>query len=57
MPVGPRGEKRPRDVIANAIHVMRVATREIEDEYVNPEQSAGGRQGWRAHADVLSAER
>jgi hypothetical protein len=29
MPRGPRGEKRPADVIGNAIHVMRIATREI----------------------------
>jgi hypothetical protein len=29
MPRGPRGEKRPADVIGNAIHVMRIATREV----------------------------
>ena len=27
----PRGEKRPADVIGNAVHVMRIATGEIED--------------------------
>jgi hypothetical protein len=31
MPRGPKGEKRPADVIGNAVHVMRVATGEIED--------------------------
>jgi hypothetical protein len=28
---GPRGERRPADVIGNAVHVMRIATGEIED--------------------------
>jgi hypothetical protein len=32
MPRGPKGEKRPADVIGNAVHVMRIATGEIEDE-------------------------
>ena len=31
MPRGPKGEKRPADVIGNAVHVMRVATGEVED--------------------------
>jgi hypothetical protein len=31
MPRGPRGEKSPADVIGNAVHVMRIATGEIED--------------------------
>lgn len=31
MPRGPKGEKRPADVIGNAIHVMRIATGEIEE--------------------------
>jgi hypothetical protein len=26
----PQGERRPRDVIANAVHVMRITTGEIE---------------------------
>jgi hypothetical protein len=29
MPRGPRGEKRPTDVIGNAGHVMRIAMGEI----------------------------
>lgn len=32
MPKGPKGQKRPADVIANAVHVMRIATGEAEDE-------------------------
>jgi hypothetical protein len=27
MPTGPKGEPRPADVIGNAVHVMRIATR------------------------------
>jgi hypothetical protein len=30
MPRGPKGEKRPADVIGNAVHVMRIATGETE---------------------------
>jgi hypothetical protein len=30
MPRGPKGEKRPADVIGNAVHVMRIATGQIE---------------------------
>src|SRR5271169_4500240 len=36
MPRGPRGEKRPADVIGNAVHVMRIATGEIEDKARDP---------------------
>jgi hypothetical protein len=28
---GPKGEKRPADAIGNAVHVMRIATGEIEE--------------------------
>jgi hypothetical protein len=31
LPRGLKGEKRPADVIGNAVHVMRIATGEIED--------------------------
>jgi hypothetical protein len=31
MPKGPSGERRPADVIGNAVRVMRIATGEIED--------------------------
>jgi hypothetical protein len=34
MPRGPRGEKRPADVIGAAIMVARIATGEIEDQDV-----------------------
>ena len=29
---GPRGEKRPADVIGNAVRVMQIATGEIQDD-------------------------
>ena len=32
MPKGPKGEKRPADVIGAAVKVMQIATGEIEDE-------------------------
>jgi len=31
VPRGPKGERRPADVIGNAVHVMRIATGEAED--------------------------
>jgi hypothetical protein len=37
MPRGPKGERRPADVIGNAVHVMRIATGQIEDEIPTPE--------------------
>ena len=36
MPKGPRGEKRPADVVARAVKVMRIATgEEAEDARIN----------------------
>jgi len=32
MPRGPKGEGRPADVIGNAVHVMRIATGEAEED-------------------------
>jgi len=55
MPKGPRGEKRPADVIGNAVKVMRIATGEDEDE--QPKESAAaelGRKGGQARAASLS---
>jgi hypothetical protein len=41
MPRGPRGEKRPADVIGNAVHVMRIATGEIQESADQPLFSRG----------------
>ena len=51
MPKGPKGEKRPADVIGNAVHVMRIATGEAE-EGQEPENPAAvlGRRGGAARA-------
>ena len=32
--IGPHGEKRPDDPIANAVHIARLATGEAEEQYV-----------------------
>ncbi|MEA2778569.1 MAG: hypothetical protein QOK29_113 [Rhodospirillaceae bacterium] len=58
MPKGPKGEKRPADVIGNAVHVMRIATGEIEEKL--PERSAAaelGSRGGKARAEKLSKKR
>jgi hypothetical protein len=44
MPKGPRGEKRPADVIGNAVKVMRIATGE-EEEIVPEAGKANSRLG------------
>ena len=33
MPKGPKGQKRPADVVGNAVRVMQIATGEAEEEY------------------------
>lgn len=58
MPRGPRGEKRPADVIGAAIMVARIATGEIVEKL--PEDSAAaslGRKGGKARAAKLSAKK
>jgi hypothetical protein len=35
MPTGPRGEKRPADVIGNTVHVVRIATGEEVEELLD----------------------
>ena len=49
MPQGPKGEKRPADVIGNANHVMRIATGKIDDTVVekNPHAVTLGCKGQR----------
>ena len=46
MPKGPRGERRPTDVIGGAVKVMRIATGEEPDDRQDvPPPTLGGRQG------------
>lgn len=61
MPKGPKGEKRPADVIGNAVHVMRIATGEIEegapiDDGKDPAAKALGKKGGTARAAKLTPE-
>ncbi len=59
MPRGPKGEKRPADVIGNAVHVMRIATGEAEDTPRDPAKEyarKGGLKGGKARARSLSPE-
>jgi hypothetical protein len=63
MPRGPKGEKRPADVIGNAVHVMRIATGEVEETEAKDRPKAstqvklGASQGGKARSENLSAER
>lgn len=55
MPKGPRGEKRPGDVIGAAIMVAKIATGEVEDNARSSEKAASlARQGGEARARKLS---
>lgn len=55
MPKGPQGQKRPADVIGNAVHIARIATGEIEDtKLTQPAKRASGLAGARARAESLS---
>jgi hypothetical protein len=61
MPKTPTGAKRPADVIGNAVHVMRIATGEIEEK-PEPKNSAavelgklGAAKGGKARAKSLTA--
>ncbi len=58
MPKGPRGEKRPADVIDVAVKVMRIATGEEEDEREATASAAAqlGKLGGAARARNLTAE-
>ena len=58
LPKGPRGEKRPGDVIGAAIMVAKIATGEVEDNATPADKahhSAGGKKGGVARAASLSA--
>lgn len=61
MPTGPKGQKRPADVIGNAVKVMRIATGEesenLDDDGKNPAAKALGAKGGKKRAANLSPER
>jgi hypothetical protein len=62
MPRGPRGEKRPADVIGGAIKVARIATGEDTEEFPPDDgkdkaAQALGRKGGQARAASLTKKR
>jgi len=56
MPKGPNGEKRPADVIGNAVHVMRIATGEIEETPPVSGRRRSGQAGAKARAERLDSD-
>jgi len=58
MPRGPQGERRPADVIGNAVKVMRIAVGEDADDTRNDGKNKAaqelGRMGGKARASKLS---
>ncbi len=61
MPTGPKGAKRPADVIGNAVHVMKVLTGEADDgapdDGKDKAAQAMGRKGGAARAAAMTPER
>ena len=56
MPRGPQGQKRPADVIGNAVRVMRIATGEEAEELASAEKIKAVRRGGAARAKALTPE-
>jgi hypothetical protein len=61
MPRGPKGERRPADVISNAVKIMRIATGEEQDTVIDdgkdPAAKALGAKGGRKRAENMTPER
>ena len=63
MPKGPKGQKRPADVIKNAVTVMKIATGEADEPPDTRNQAAlalsklCASKGGKARAEKLSARR
>ena len=63
MPKGPKGERRPGDVIGAAIKVARIATGEEPEDYEKTDEGKNkaavelGRKGGQARAKAMSAKR
>jgi hypothetical protein len=61
MPRGPKGKKRPADVIGAAVMVGKIATGEIDDLTTDDGKNAAavalGRMGGKARAEGMSAKR
>ena len=57
MPTGPKGEKRPADVIGAAVLVGRIATGEVEDDRGRDQPASNRGIGGTARASALDPER
>ena len=60
MPKGPKGQKRPADVIGAAVTVAKIATGEIEETTDDGKNKAAvelGRKGGKARAEKMTPER
>lgn len=59
MPKGPRGEKRPADVIGMSVKVMRIATGEEEEELDRAKSAAAelGARGGKARAAKMTPQK
>ena len=61
MPAGPKGQKRPADVIGNAVKVMRIATGEgagdVQGDGKDPAATALGSKGGKKRAENMTSER
>ncbi|MCI5075254.1 RNA-binding protein [Oricola sp.] len=55
MPKGPRGEKRPGDLIGMSVMVAKIATGEIEDNHKSG-RVRSGKAGAKARAEKLTSE-
>ena len=60
MPKGPKGEKRPADVVGAAVKVMKIATGEIEEDIDDDGKDKAavelGRKGGAARAAKMTPE-
>lgn len=57
MPKGPKGEKRPGNVVGAAVTVAKIATGEIEEDTdITKHVRLGGRKGGKARAKMLTSE-
>jgi hypothetical protein len=61
MPRGPKGEKRPADVIGAAVMIAKIATGEIDDLTTDDGKNAAavalGRMGGKARAAGMTAKK
>jgi hypothetical protein len=61
MPKGPKGEKRPADLIGNAVKVMRIATGEESEAFTEDGKDKAavslGRRGGQARAKSTTPEK